>query len=546
MTDVLSGHGAPSQAAQREQRRLSRKLKAWHRRSVVGQLDHAALLDHVHAESGWSARFAFMIMMSAGIAILGMLLSSPAIVTGAMLISPLMAPIVGLGFALATFDWPEVRKSLLALAGGTLLAILFTGAIVLMSPLQDMTSEILSRTRPNLFDLLVAVFSALAGGYATIKGRGETIVGVALATSLMPPLAAVGYGLATMNMAVASGAFALFLTNFIAIAICVALVARFYGFGSFLTPRQTRRQAFGLVVVLVALAIPLAISLKQIAWEAWATRAIRHNVSREFGDNSRIVALDPDFARPKLVIRATVLTDRMHGKATEDLERRLSEQLRRPVQLQLSQVLVNQGTGQAELTRARVADASARSDQLARADMAARLSLVANVPVDKVLVDPVARLASAQADDGRTLLDLMQAEARLTEDSPGWSIRLLPPAGPLPAVAYPAEGLGEADGPALDAMAWALQRQGTNRARVGTRRLAGEPASRAVARTDAVADALRSRGLVIETAPPLAADSRLERELGQAASRRVQVEALTPAPPPPAPEPSAQSPVATG
>ena len=203
----LTAPAKPTASPEARPSRTSRKLKAWHRRSIVRDVDHSGTLTRVHTESAWSARFAFMIAMSAGIAILGMLLPSPAIVIGAMLISPLMAPIVGLGFALATFDWQEVRKSLIALAGGAILAVLFTGAVVLMSPLQDMTSEILSRTRPNLFDLLVAVFSALAGGYATIKGRGETIVGVALATSLMPPLAAVGYGLATLNMPVAGGAF---------------------------------------------------------------------------------------------------------------------------------------------------------------------------------------------------------------------------------------------------------------------------------------------------------------------------------------------------
>ena len=79
-------------------------------------------------------------------------------------------------------------------------ALLFSALIVLFSPLKAATPEILSRTRPNLFDLLVALFAALAGTFAIIRGRGETIVGVAIATALMPPLAVVGYGLATWNV----------------------------------------------------------------------------------------------------------------------------------------------------------------------------------------------------------------------------------------------------------------------------------------------------------------------------------------------------------
>ena len=90
-----------------------------------------------------------------------------------------------------------MRRSLTALAIGAVAAVAFTALIVLASPLKAPTAEILARTRPNLFDLLVALFAALAGTFAIIRGRGETIVGVAIATALMPPLAVVGYGLAT-------------------------------------------------------------------------------------------------------------------------------------------------------------------------------------------------------------------------------------------------------------------------------------------------------------------------------------------------------------
>jgi uncharacterized hydrophobic protein (TIGR00271 family) len=472
-----------------------------------------------------------MIAMSAGIAILGLLQSSPAVIIGAMLISPLMAPIIGLGFALATFDWAEVRRSLLALLAGTLLAVGFTALVVLLSPLKDLTPEILARTRPSLFDLLVAVFSALAGGYATVRGRGETIVGVAIATALMPPLAVVGFGLATQNMPVFGGAFALFLTNFIAIALSAALVARFYGFGSELSPRQTRGQALALFVVLAALAVPLALSLKQIAWEAWATRTARAAVTREFGGNARIVSLDPDFSGEKLVVRATVLTDRLHGLATADLESRLSRQLQRPVQMQLSQVLVNQGNGQAELDRARTADAEARADQLARADMAARLSLVSGVPVDEVLVDSVARVATVQAKATSSLVELMQAEARLAADSPGWNVSLMPPPGALPDLAVAAEAPSADEALQADAVVWALKRRGTDSARVTARQLAGEPPARARARATAVAEMLQARGITVEVAGPRAPDRAYERARGLDAARAVTVEALPPVPP---------------
>lgn len=527
---------AISATPSRDRSRMRRRLSAWRRRAVIGQVDHPFVLERVHAESHWSARFAFMITMSAGIAILGLLLSSPAVIIGAMLISPLMGPIIGLGFALATLDWVEVRQSLLALLAGTALAIGFTGAIVLLSPLQDITSEILARTRPSLFDLLVAIFSALAGGYATVRGRGETIVGVAIATALMPPLAVVGFGLATGNMLIFGGALALYVTNFIAITLSAMLVARFYGFGAQLSPRQTRQQAVALSLLLILLTIPLALSLRQIAWEAWASRTIRSAVEEEFGEGSRIASLDPNFAGEDVRVRATVFTEMLRDKARDDLERRLSRRLQRPVRLRLSQILVNQGSNRAELDRARSAEAEAREDKLARADMAARLSLVANSPVEAVLVDPVSRLATAQAVGTRPLVELMAAETRLAEDSPGWTVRILPPAGPLPGLDLPVEEPGPEAQAALDAIAWALDRQGTNSARLVARRVSGEPAAAAQARLDAAAEALRARGLLIETAPLRGVDSALERERGLSQARLVEVEPLPPAAPPAEPD----------
>ncbi len=518
-------------ALPKAQSRLRRQWSAWHRRAVIGQVDHPLVLERVYAESHWSARFAFMIAMSAGIAILGLLLSSPAVIIGAMLISPLMGPIIGLGFALATLDWLEVRRSILALAGGTLLAIGFTSAIVLLSPLQDITPEILARTRPNLFDLLVAIFSALAGGYATVRGRGETIVGVAIATALMPPLAVVGFGLATGNMLIFGGAFTLYVTNFIAIALSAMLVARFYGFGSHLSPSQTQQQAIALALVLIALAVPLALSLRQIAWEAWATRTVRSAVEAEFGDGSRIASLDPNFAGEDVRVKATVFTETLRDKARDDLERRLSSRLQRPVRLRLSQILVNQGANRAELDRARSAEAEARDDRLARADMAARLSLVANTPVEAALVDPVSRLATAQAVGNRPLVELMAAEARLAEDSPGWTVRILPPAGPLPGLDMPDGEPGAETQQAIQATVWALARRGTNSARLVVRRVSGEPAGRAQARLDQAAEALRTSGLVIETAPLRGVDSALERESGISQARLVDVEPLPPVTP---------------
>ena len=103
-------------------------------------VDHRLVVEKVREDAGWDPHFAFMTLMSAGIAVLGLLLSSPAVVIGAMLISPLMGPIIGLGFALATFDHAELRRTASALAVGAAMAVAFCVAVVLLSPLQTLTS----------------------------------------------------------------------------------------------------------------------------------------------------------------------------------------------------------------------------------------------------------------------------------------------------------------------------------------------------------------------------------------------------------------------
>jgi hypothetical protein len=147
---------------------------------------------------------AFMTMMSTGIAVLGLLLSSPAVVIGAMLISPLN-PILT---RLPVSRWrcstsPRMRRSLVALAIGTLAAVVFTVMIVMASPAQATTAEILA-DRPSLFRPLLVCAVRGPSEFAVIRGRGETIVGVAIATALMPPLAVVGYAM-QWNMPVLAG-----------------------------------------------------------------------------------------------------------------------------------------------------------------------------------------------------------------------------------------------------------------------------------------------------------------------------------------------------
>ncbi len=267
-------------------RHVIESWRGWWRRAVVSTVDQAEVIAGRREECELSARYLLMLAMSAGIAVLGLLLSSPAVVIGAMLLSPLMGPIMGLGFALATGDFRWIKQSSKSLAIGTGISVLFCALIVLLSPLQTVTPEIASRTQPNLFDLFVALFSAVAGAYAMIRGREGTIVGVAIATALMPPLAVVGFGLATLNGTVFWGALLLFFTNLMTIAFTAAIMARLYGFDTMLSEKQTNLQTALIFAVFVALAIPLGLSLVNLAKDAADTRQINGAVLSPFSNKA--------------------------------------------------------------------------------------------------------------------------------------------------------------------------------------------------------------------------------------------------------------------
>jgi len=419
----------------------------WWARDVSGTVKQSEVIAKRRAECQLSARYLLMISMSAGIAVLGLLQGSAAVVIGAMLLSPLMDPIMGIGFALAVGDFKWLKQSLRSLLIGSLFAVLFCALIVFLSPIQTITGEIAARTRPNLFDLGVAFFSAVAGAYAMIRGREGTIVGVAIATALMPPLAVVGFGLATLNWTVFSGSLLLFITNLTAIALTATAMARIYGFGSSLSEKQTQLQGLLIFAAFVALAIPLGLSLRQIVWETNASRQMNSVVEQVFGGNARVSDLVPNYQTDPIQVSATVLTPEIIGDAERRTITAISRALGRPVEVQLTQVRVGtraQAAQEAQLAKARDQEAAA---QESAENLAMRLALVAGVPEGEVLIDRQRRAAIVRAVEleGASLETYYALEQRIAAGQEGWRIEVQPPGGSLPAIAYRERVLERAD-----------------------------------------------------------------------------------------------------
>ncbi|WP_333591364.1 TIGR00341 family protein [Brevundimonas sp.] len=431
----------------RDTRNLARRILARARR----QVDHGDVAQNVYDNGGLSGRYLIMSVISAAIAILGLMLSSPAVVIGAMLVSPMMGPIVALGFSLALLDFGELKQALQAIVVGLGVALLVSVILTLVSPLKEPTAEILARTRPNFFDLLIAVFSGVAGAYAVIKQRGETIIGVAIATALMPPVATVGFGIGTGDLRIAGGAFFLFMTNLVAIALAATLTAGFYGFRPRLGERsgQARWRGLAVVVVFALLSAPLVLSLRAIGLESRAMAETRLAVSEIFkGADSRITVLDVRSDHDRIDVSTLVSTRTLVADAESRLNDRLTAALHTPVQARLDQIVVADPRAAA---RAVQVSQGAAPDPIA----ALRSRLIEAVPfaTDAVMLDGSGSraLILLRPDSGLDLNSAYALEKALQGRFQGMAVWVAPPLTPFEAV-----DLG--DPAAVERAAWALAR----------------------------------------------------------------------------------------
>ena len=168
----------------------------------------------------------WMLVCSAILASIGLDVNSTAVIIGAMLISPLMSPILGVGLSIATSDRRLFKNSLRNLFLATLISLLTSALYFFISPLSELTAELSARTTPTVLDVGVAFFGGIAGIVSgSRKNKTNAIPGVAIATALMPPLCTAGFGLAKMNSGVFLGAFYLFFINSVFIALATYLIA---------------------------------------------------------------------------------------------------------------------------------------------------------------------------------------------------------------------------------------------------------------------------------------------------------------------------------
>lgn len=195
------------------------------------------------------------------IASLGLNTNSTAVIIGAMLISPLMGPIIGMGLAIGVHDFELLKRAFRNLMMATIFSVATSCIYFLISPVNEAHSELLARTSPTIYDVFIGFFGGAAGILAIgSKVKGNVIPGVAIATALMPPLCTVGYGLATWQMNYFFGALYLFFINsvFIACATTLGVKLMHYAPHSFSNPARARRVRNLITTIAVLTMLPAA------------------------------------------------------------------------------------------------------------------------------------------------------------------------------------------------------------------------------------------------------------------------------------------------
>ena len=226
----------------------------------------------------------WILIFAVFIASLGLNVNSTAVIIGAMLISPLMGPIIGMGLALGIADLDLFKQSIKNYLVSTFISVITATIYFTLSPITDAQSELLARTSPTLYDVLIALFGGAAGFLATsTKGRNNVVPGVAIATALMPPLCTAGYGLAVQNTSYFFGAFYLYFINTVFIAFTTCVGVRFLHFHrkQFINREQMRRVNLYIVTIIIITIIPASYMTWNIIKQSVFENNIENFVTKE-------------------------------------------------------------------------------------------------------------------------------------------------------------------------------------------------------------------------------------------------------------------------
>lgn len=294
-----------------------------------GEDTREKVLENIKSNISFRGANLWILACAIVIASVGLNVNSAAVIIGAMLISPLMGPIVGAGFALAIYDFELLKKSGKNLLIATIVSLIVATLYFYLSPFKVAQSELLARTSPNIYDVLIAFFGGLVGVIAITRvEKGNPIPGVAIATALMPPLCTAGYGLAMGNFSYFLGAFYLYTINCFFICISTFFILKYLKYKPIKTLNQRfeKQIRYGISVLILVMIIPsfyLAYSLLQ---ENKYNQKVEQFISNEFTDKGyTLIFKKVRFNTNPKKIELAFLIKKFNSEETKLLNQKLME-----------------------------------------------------------------------------------------------------------------------------------------------------------------------------------------------------------------------------
>jgi uncharacterized hydrophobic protein (TIGR00271 family) len=327
-------------------------IKRWLEKTA-STINHESVIKDIAQETDVSMSYFLMLTAANLIALSGLITNSAPVIIGAMLISPLMGPILSFGFAFTTGAKQIWRRSVRKIAVSIIVTLVVAAFASFISPMKEITQEILSRTRPNLYDLIIAFLAGSAGAAAlcTKKNYLTVVPGVAIATAVIPPLSVAGFGIGVWNYNLFFGGFFLFFTNFVAITIATGIVFFIYGFRprmiTELDVSQLKKRLAYLGTVLIIISIPLIytlhVSISEVRLRSELHRVLKEEFDRE--KTSRLMAFDYAKTRNgKIAVNVVInAVDYLNEEEIARAEKVVASTLRKDINLSVEQVKVQPG-----------------------------------------------------------------------------------------------------------------------------------------------------------------------------------------------------------
>jgi uncharacterized hydrophobic protein (TIGR00271 family) len=308
-----------------------------------GEEDKKKVLENILSNISFRGSNLWILACAIVIASVGLNVNSTAVIIGAMLISPLMGPIVGAGFGLGMYDFELVKKSVKNLAIATVVSLIVSSLYFYTSPFKEVQSELLARTSPNIYDILIAFFGGLVGVIAVTRvEKGNPIPGVAIATALMPPLCTAGYGLATGNYLFFGGALYLYTINCVFICIATFAIVKFlkYPIVKQINLKHQKRVKQGITTLLLIMIIPSIYFAYQLFDEKKYKQRTEEFIETEFPSKKfTLIYKRTDFKTNPKIIELAFLSKKFNSLEIKSLNQKLKE-----YDLSNTQLLIKQDT----------------------------------------------------------------------------------------------------------------------------------------------------------------------------------------------------------